>query len=509
MILFLTVNSLILGASASRLLLLPGPHRSHVHSFSIVARGLQDSGHVVDVLTVENRKSLVERNNIKPLLLKYNAIKLIDDPSAFENVVLTSGENILKLISRMTMAVSELCEALFADDAMMSIMQSNNYDLVIVDGIDYSRCLYALPYRLGVKYITLSVKHDPWNAGLPAIPSVEHLPLIGNIITEDSTLFDRLKSLFMYTFIFMSLPRPVLNDSVILQHAPGKPPMTYQELFQNSEMWLIKLEMMCLDWPRIYGNHYQFVSGIGLEAPKPLSADLEQFIQDSNGVIVQSFGTAIQDIPADILNKMLEAYSRVDYHVILRHTGQLPADIPDNVKVMSWLPQADLLGHPRTKVFITHGGHNGQMEALHHGVPMIVIPFFADQFHNAERITRKGFGLSLNRHTFTAEELTDAINHVTTSQMQHNIKHCSDIFHSFPPANETILFWVNHVIRFGGAHLKPVALKVPIWKFFMFDILGILIVLILCVYTCTLCLLNKCYTKYRNQANSNTMKKTQ
>ena len=35
--------------------------------------------------------------------------------------------------------------------------------------------------------------------------------------------------------------------------------------------------------------------------------------------------------------------------------------------VEEWVPQNDILGHPKLKLFITHGGNNGQYEALYHG----------------------------------------------------------------------------------------------------------------------------------------------
>jgi UDP:flavonoid glycosyltransferase YjiC (YdhE family) len=47
----------------------------------------------------------------------------------------------------------------------------------------------------------------------------------------------------------------------------------------------------------------------------------------------------------------------------------------ENVLFLPWLPQNDLLGHPKTKLFITHCGKNGIFEALYHGIPMIGFPY--------------------------------------------------------------------------------------------------------------------------------------
>ena len=54
-----------------------------------------------------------------------------------------------------------------------------------------------------------------------------------------------------------------------------------------------------------------------------------------------------------------------------------------NLHVVPWLPQNDLLGHPATRVFFTHGGIHSMYEAVYHGVPMVVMPLGADQPDNA------------------------------------------------------------------------------------------------------------------------------
>lgn len=74
-----------------------------------------------------------------------------------------------------------------------------------------------------------------------------------------------------------------------------------------------------------------------------------------------------------------------------------PADIgplPPNVHVARWVPQADVM--PHAAAMICHGGSGTVRAGLAAGVPMAVLPLFADQPHNARRVTELGAGLTLD-----------------------------------------------------------------------------------------------------------------
>ena len=67
--------------------------------------------------------------------------------------------------------------------------------------------------------------------------------------------------------------------------------------------------------------------------------------------------------------------------------------LPANVRVERWVPQQELLTHASALVF--HGGYGTSVGALAHGVPMVVVPVFADQDRNARRIAEIGAGIAL------------------------------------------------------------------------------------------------------------------
>nr|KYP61206.1 Flavonoid 3-O-glucosyltransferase [Cajanus cajan] len=48
-------------------------------------------------------------------------------------------------------------------------------------------------------------------------------------------------------------------------------------------------------------------------------------------------------------------------------------------KIVSWVPQTQVLAHDSVGVFVTHCGSNSVTESLSSGVPMICRPFFGDQ----------------------------------------------------------------------------------------------------------------------------------
>ncbi|MBT2481863.1 glycosyltransferase [Streptomyces sp. ISL-94] len=96
--------------------------------------------------------------------------------------------------------------------------------------------------------------------------------------------------------------------------------------------------------------------------------------------------------PVDTLRAIVGGLSLLDCHAIVS-TGGLPVEgleAGPNVHVVDWVPQPLLL--QCAQVFLTHAGYNGIREGVRAGVPMATLPQYADEPHNAERITELGLG---------------------------------------------------------------------------------------------------------------------
>jgi len=78
-------------------------------------------------------------------------------------------------------------------------------------------------------------------------------------------------------------------------------------------------------------------------------------------------------------------------------------ELPDNMWGRETLPQTKIL--PLVDLVITNGGNNTVSEAFYFGKPMIVLPLFADQLDNAQRIKELGFGLRLDPYSCTETTL--------------------------------------------------------------------------------------------------------
>jgi UDP:flavonoid glycosyltransferase YjiC (YdhE family) len=82
-----------------------------------------------------------------------------------------------------------------------------------------------------------------------------------------------------------------------------------------------------------------------------------------------------------------------------------------NVRVERWVSQADLM--PHVAAMVCHGGSGTVTMGLAGGVPMAVLPLFADQPWNAERVDALGAGIALGGGPAAIAGLREAVVRLT------------------------------------------------------------------------------------------------
>ncbi|CAG7720843.1 unnamed protein product, partial [Allacma fusca] len=156
------------------------------------------------------------------------------------------------------------------------------------------------------------------------------------------------------------------------------------------------------------------VAGMHCLPPKPVPKDLDEFLSgDKDGFIYFSMGSMVNSklFSPSVKKMFLSVFSKLKQRVLWKFEADL-TDLPPNVKIGKWLPQQDILGHPNIRLFITHGGALSTQEAIYNGVPLVVMPVFADQDNNARQAAEKGLAIMLEVTELTEEILLSAINKV-------------------------------------------------------------------------------------------------
>ena len=118
-------------------------------------------------------------------------------------------------------------------------------------------------------------------------------------------------------------------------------------------------------------------------------------------LVYVSFGTVLghMTMAADVYRTAIDAVAGIDARVLLTvgrgfDPEQLD-DLPAHVHVERWVDQAVALGE--AEVVVCHGGSGTTFGALAAGVPVVIVPLFADQFANGTKVTEAGAGIVVER----------------------------------------------------------------------------------------------------------------
>ena len=398
-----------------------------------------------------------------------------------------------RMLRDFFLTTRSICDSAVTNKELLSRLQAAKFDVCIADPISFCGELVAellnIPFVYSFRFSDGNV-FERLCAGLP-MPS-SYVPSSTSGLTDNMTFVQRLENWLLYAvneviYTYFVFPEWDEYYSKVL----GKP-TTLCETMGKAEMWLIRTSWD-FEFPHPSLPNFEYVGGLHCKPAKPLPKELEEFVQSSgkDGVVLFTLGSMVKNLTEEKSNMIASALAQLPQKVVWKYSGKKPETLGDNTRLYEWIPQNDVLGHPQTRAFITHCGTNGIYEAIYHGVPVVGIPLFGDQFDNIARVQAKGAAVQLDLLTMTSSDLLNALKAaINNPSYKENAMKLSRIHHDQPvkPLDRAV-FWIEFVMRHKGAkHLRPAAHDLTWYQYHSLDVIGFLLA---CVAAITF-LVTKC-----------------
>lgn len=382
----------------------------------------------------------------------------------------------------------EMIDDMLGDKELMRSLHEGKYDVVLSDpgvgGGAFLARLLKLPLVYNVRWTVQGEAH------LVIAPSpMSYIPFTATQFTDRMTFVQRVSNFVRYMigmrtqFSFIRTQyKPVIEKYF-------GPDEDFSTFFLDADIWLMRNDFV-FEYPRPTMPNIVYMAGFQCKPAKPLPADLEEFVQSSgdHGVIMMTLGTLVGELPQDVTEEIASAFAQMPQKVVWRYLGQRPNSLGNNTLLVKWLPQNDLLGHPKVKAFVTHGGTNGVQEAIYHGVPVVGLPLFFDQPENLSRIKSKGGAVTVDIATLDRNIFEKALRAVVYQPSYAERMQTLSKLHRDQPMKplELAVFWIEFVIRHKGAgHLQSHSHKMSWCVYHSIDVIAALLsVALLFVFVC-------------------------
>ncbi|KAJ8011001.1 hypothetical protein DPEC_G00053670 [Dallia pectoralis] len=385
-------------------------------------------------------------------------------------------------IQNITWFIHTTAESLLFNSSLITSLEQQGFDAVLTDPLVPTGNLIGR--RLGIPSVNLlrglPCGQDLVSTACPSPPS--YVPRFFTQHTHTMTFTQRVVN------VLVSMVEPLLCRLMFWRFDQ----MAYRflgeevgvaEVLSDSAIWLLRYDFI-MEFPRPLMPNMVLVGGINCHVRKPLPQELDQWVSGDKGFIVFSLGSTVSSLPDDITQVFLKAFTLIPQKVLWRYTGSVSGHIPDNVKMMKWLPQNDLLAHGGVRAFLTHSGTHGLYEGVCHAVPMVMLPLFGDQPDNANRLAGRGAGVVLDINTITVETLIKALDEVINNTRYKSSLLKLSAIHKDRPVDplELSVYWTEFVMRNKGAgHLRPAALDLNWFQYHSLDVLGLLIMVVIAI----------------------------
>ncbi|XP_059608127.1 UDP-glucosyltransferase 2-like [Phlebotomus argentipes] len=375
------------GAFGANILVLEGlPSPSHHLFFRTVNEALVAQGHNVTSMSAD-----IDTNPVANLTHLHNdkvyeEFYKTDGDEQFNMMNFGQNGNINTLIDKVEMFVATLAGVRKSKGyhQLLAYPDDFHFDLVIYDYM-------ALPVLLGFQH---KFKNPPliimsaFSGIAPTLNFVgsslypAYIPFyFGTSATE--TFFGRVENTFVYYFDYFyrqyyALPK---IHAIAKQDFPDLPP--FADLERQTRLAMINYSPAVYQPEPVLPNVIP-IAGMHLQKTSTLPKDLQDILDHAqNGLILFSMGTNVKSwmLGEERIQKFIEAFRKLPQYTFLwKFDDDQLSNVPKNVIIRKWIPQNDVLTHPNTKLFMSHCGLLSSLESTWHGVPILAVPVFLDQF---------------------------------------------------------------------------------------------------------------------------------
>lgn len=137
---------------------------------------------------------------------------------------------------------------------------------------------------------------------------------------------------------------------------------------------------------------------------------------------------------------------------------ELLDQLPQNVLLIPWVNQNDLLGDDRLHAFITHGGTNSVSEALYHNKPMVILGVTLDQINTAAVANKRKVAVVYHKvEEITLDNLIYGLEQILKPEEDNiylqNAKKIGKLIRANKDPREEYAYWIDYIFRMGYKHL--------------------------------------------------------
>lgn len=392
--------------------------------------------------------------------------------------------------------IHSTAESLLFNDSVITHLAQQNFDAVLTDPMVPTGSLIARKFGLPTINLLRGIpcSLDIKAAGCPSPPS--YVPRFFSGYTDKMTYKERVFNTLVALFEPL-LCRILFGHFDHIAHQFLGENVGVAEVLSDSDIWLMRIDFT-LEFPRPLMPNMVQVGGINCNVRNPLPEDLKSWVSGEHGFVVFTLGSMVSDLPEEITAVFLEAFRQIPQKVVWRYTGKVPDNLPENVKLMKWVPQNDLLAHPGARAFITHAGSHGLFEGLCHGIPMLMVPIGGDQADNARKLVSRGAGILLDITSITPESLLKGLNEVIhDTRYKENVQKLSALHNDRPiDPLELSVYWTEFVMRHKGAkHLKAAVHDLNFFQYYCLDVIALLVTVVLVFVILTVKCMKLCFRR--------------